>query len=427
MDTVLDELVAARDQNLECVYCQVVETRGSTPQKAGAAMLVYADGRQSGTLGGGCIEADVRRRALARLHDQAAPLLCTFTLDGDYGWDDGLICGGRMTILIHPLTARSDADQTALTYYRRLRDQFQTGMGHCEVIALEDTPWWSRTSRWLFADSQLLAAWGSPTVTTTEVVQQVLSRRPWSHPGDEPLAARPTCRQGLAWLPTPRRKVVLIVGAGHVGQAVAQLATAVDFDVWVLDDRARYASAERFPQARRRLVAPIGTALQQLAPSLNPDVYAVIVTRGHNHDEEALFHLAPSPCGYLGMIGSRRKIRLIFEDLQHRGLSPTLLQRVRAPIGLPIGSQSVMEIAISIVAELIAWRNLGPESFLRGFPQAISADDGQGLSADGPPAINAENKAGGNSLFPSPTTSCAGASSSSSLERPDTPAVQEFA
>src|SRR3954471_7063535 len=104
MRDLLAELTAGLDQDPEGVYCSVVETRGSTPQKAGAAMLVFPDGGQRGTLGGGCVEAEVRRRALASL-DGGGPAFHTFNLDDDYGWDDGLICGGRMTILADPLAA----------------------------------------------------------------------------------------------------------------------------------------------------------------------------------------------------------------------------------------------------------------------------------------------------------------------------------
>src|SRR5436190_5776268 len=109
MREVLTDLTRALDEGRECVYCAVVETRGSTPQKAGAAMLVLADGGQRGTLGGGCVEAEVKQRALAVLagaaEAPARPELLTFCLDDNYGWDDGLICGGRMTILADPLLA----------------------------------------------------------------------------------------------------------------------------------------------------------------------------------------------------------------------------------------------------------------------------------------------------------------------------------
>jgi xanthine dehydrogenase accessory factor len=133
----------------------------------------------------------------------------------------------------------------------------------------------------------------------------------------------------------------------------------VDFDVWVVDDRQQYANAERFPQAQRILVGPIDEVLGSIA--ITPRTYALIVTRGHGHDQEALFHLASTAASYVGLIGSRRKIRLIFDGLREQGIAEADLRRVAAPVGLDIGSQSVVEIAISIVAELIAWRNLGPQ------------------------------------------------------------------
>src|SRR5215468_10407608 len=106
MRELLAELTDALDQGRECVYCSVVETRGSTPQKAGAAMLVFADGGQRGTLGGGCVEAEVKQRALRTLVEGGgAAEVLTFHLDDNYGWDDGLICGGRMSILAEPLAA----------------------------------------------------------------------------------------------------------------------------------------------------------------------------------------------------------------------------------------------------------------------------------------------------------------------------------
>jgi xanthine dehydrogenase accessory factor len=182
---------------------------------------------------------------------------------------------------------------------------------------------------------------------------------------------------------------LLIVGAGHVGQEVARLADTVDFDVWVVDDRAEYCSPERFPEARRLMVAPIDSALSGL--DVDENTFCVIVTRGHNHDEEALYHLVETPAAYVGMIGSRRKIKLIFEDLLGEGISRDALQRVRAPLGFEIGSQSVPEIAVSIVAELVAVRNLEevPEEYRRSSLvtelSPSSGSDHSNPSAAGPP------------------------------------------
>jgi xanthine dehydrogenase accessory factor len=114
--------------------------------------------------------------------------------------------------------------------------------------------------------------------------------------------------------------------------------------------------------AARFLVGEIGPTLERLAPELTGSTYALILTRGHKHDEEALLHLAESSCGYVGMIGSARKIRLIVEDLTRKGIRPESLEPIHAPLGLPIGSRTVPEIAVSIVAELIACRNQGGSS-----------------------------------------------------------------
>src|ERR1700686_568219 len=128
MRDLLAQLTSALDGGRPCVYCSVVETRGSTPQKAGAAMLVFPDGSQAGTLGGGCVEAEVKRRALALLEAGRAEIV-RFQLDSDYGWDDGLICGGRMEVLIEPVR-----DLAATEYFRHMATLVEAGQGCIEAI-----------------------------------------------------------------------------------------------------------------------------------------------------------------------------------------------------------------------------------------------------------------------------------------------------
>jgi xanthine dehydrogenase accessory factor len=347
---LLAELTNALGRRLPCVYCAVVETRGSTPQKAGAAMLVYPDGTQAGTLGGGCVEAEVKRRALAGLNDSGRPEVLTFTLDDDYGWDDGLICGGRMTILAHPLTADGRGLERVSDYYHQLRDLADRGDGFTEAVVIGESAGLPLGDRYLFD------AKGAPA---THVADTPAWDAVSAHLAPLSFRSKPATRVGIAYLPAQPRVTIFLVGGGHVGQAVAKLASEVGFDVWVLDDRDRFASPERFPTASRRLVGDIGTTLRDLAPALTPSTFAVILTRGHSHDEEALYHLARTACGYVGMIGCKRKIRMIFEDLEAKGIPAEALARVHAPLGYDIGSQTVPEIAVSIVAELIACRNVG--------------------------------------------------------------------
>ena len=347
MRELLAEVNTALRGGRPCVYCAVVETRGSTPQKPGAAMLVFPDGRQVGTLGGGCVEAEVKQRALQALNAGGRAEVRTFHLDDIHGWDDGLICGGRMTILLDPLPAGATTD-----YYRQLHTLAEQGDGFTEAVVVADADGQCAGDRYLFdAERALVAHSRRPAAPRPVVEPAPLSARP-----------RPATQNGVAYLPTLPRVALFLIGGGHVGQATARLAAECGFEIWVLDDREQYVTPERFPSAGRRIVGDVGPTLAGLVPSLTPNVYTLILTRGHRHDEEALFRLAPSTCGYVGMIGSRRKIKLIFEDLIARGLPAEALARVHAPLGLEIGSQTVPEIAVSIVAELIAFRNLGPDA-----------------------------------------------------------------
>ena len=341
---LLPKLMSAIQAGRLTAICRLVETRGSTPQKPGAAMLVFADGSQAGTLGGGCVEAEVKRKAIAAI-GLGGMVVERFQLDDDYGWDDGLICGGRMQVLIDPLTAESSR-----RYYRALNEQLATGEGAIEVITFDAETGGREAPRCRLFDAEhrQLANIG----TNDEPPGALLAALP-------ALESRPvpTAAHGLAILPVLPRCRLVIVGGGHVGQAVARLAAEVDFIVWVIDDRAEYLTEDRFPKADRRVAGTIGEVLPNL--QITPNTYCLIVTRGHNHDEEALYHLVNRGARYVGMIGSKRKIRLIFDDLLAEGISSELLEKVQAPVGLDIGSQTVPEIAVSIVAELIAHRNRG--------------------------------------------------------------------
>ena len=361
MNHVLQQLSEAVSRHQPVAFTALAETRGSTPQKAGATMLVFPDGSQVGTLGGGCVEAEVKRRAL-RLLDEGETELLTFNLDSDYGWDDGLICGGRMKMLIDPV--RSVAD---FAYYRQVMDLIAADTGCTEAIVLDaEKATGLPGDRYLINDqAEVVAAVGpsfraAGSVGSAQLLDSIkqnlrpLTQRP-----------RPYVAGGVSFLAHLRRCRLLIVGAGQVGQRVAELAAACDFDVWVVDDREQYCNSERFPLAKRLIVGDIDGALSGL--DVDHNTYCLIVTRGHQHDEEALYHLAETPARYVGMIGSHRKIKMIFEDLLREGISREAIARVNAPLGFDIGSQTVPEIAVSIVAELIAHRNLGdiPERYRR--------------------------------------------------------------
>ncbi|MFO1021363.1 MAG: XdhC family protein [Planctomycetales bacterium] len=344
MNPSLDqELLQAIQGGTPVAFTALVETRGSTPQKAGAMMLVFADGSQVGTLGGGCVEAEVKSRAI-RLLDQRQRELLSFSLNDNYGWDDGLICGGKMVMLVDPVHPEEDQ-----SYYARLAELIAQGTPCSEAVLLQDDPSGAKAGdRYLLSVTGEVLASRATVPAPSSVLENLrdVNQRP-----------RPYVQGGVSYLPRLRRSRLLIVGAGHVGQKVAELAAQVGFDVWVVDDREEFCNSSRFPEAKRLIVGPIDSSLSGL--EIDDQTYCLIVTRGHHHDEEALYHLAETSARYVGMIGSRRKIKLIFTDLLAEGISREALARVHAPLGLEIGSQTVPEIAISIVAELIAERNLG--------------------------------------------------------------------
>jgi xanthine dehydrogenase accessory factor len=347
MRALLQNLTDSLESGREVLLCQMVETKGSTPQKAGAMMIVDPQGGQVGTLGGGCVENEVKVRAIELIGTGRSEFR-SYLLDHDYAWADGLICGGKMVMLSQSLRGLDPVRY--FLQYRRLLDR---GLGFTEMIVTDSSrhPGLPPGTRFLFDEQGEWVA-SFPRIDLPESVGKLLA----------PLAERPArrVREGVAVLPTLPRIRLIVVGAGHVGQSVAELAAKADFDVWVVDDRRQYANAERFPSAERLLVGPIDEVLRAL--EVNERSYVVIVTRGHGHDQEALAHFVNTSASYVGLIGSRRKIAMIFEELREMGVSDETLLRVAAPVGLDIGSETVPEIAVSIVAELIGRRNLGPRA-----------------------------------------------------------------
>src|SRR5712692_6817935 len=207
----------------------IVSTTGSTPQRVGAKMLVFGDGRIVGTIGGGCYENDAFWKARQAITHRK-PELVHYELSDDFAQETGLICGGQMDVYIEPI---------------------------------------------------------------------------------EPSAE------------------LYVIGAGHVGFHLARLAHEVGFRVHVVDDREKFANAERFPTAVEIVVDDIPAWIARA--NLAAHAYAVIVTRGHTNDLEALRALAPRDLRYLGLIGSRAKVARIYEALTADRMPPESLRNVHAP------------------------------------------------------------------------------------------------
>ncbi len=277
--------------------------KGSSPQKVGAKALFYPDGRIAATLGGGCLEAEVQQRAIQALRTGKAETF-DLLLDHDFGWDDGLICGGKVLGLILP-----SAQKAGAKFWE-------------DLAAREET-----------------ATWGVRKDFSVARVQ------------DSQAAAEEWLYQETVRPPCP----LWIAGAGHIAQAVAPLALQLDFDVSVFDDRPALASHRYFP-AEVKLHAEVWEKL--LAETL-PDrpSYGLIVTRGHRHDALVLRDWIHKPFRFLGMIGSSRKARTIFEHfIEEKIATAEQLKKVSCPVGIQIRSRSVPEIAVSIMAQYIEKR-----------------------------------------------------------------------
>jgi xanthine dehydrogenase accessory factor len=251
---IYQEIVNLRNAGRRAALATITGVRGSIPSFQTSKMLVRDDGSIIGTIGGGCVEAEVWQAA-REVMEEEKPRTLTFNLNQNPKYDTGLVCGGTLEVFIEPI------------------------------------------------------------------------------------------------LPVP---VLYLFGAGHVAVNTYKVARSAGFDVVVVDDRETYANRDRFPEAREVLAEDFDAACARLAPGESS--YIVIVTRGHRDDMRVLRWAVQTPARYIGMIGSKRKTIAIFKELINEGMEPSLFERVNAPVGLDIGAVTPEEIAVAIVAELIAVR-----------------------------------------------------------------------
>ena len=251
---VYEEIVKLQRAGRRGAVATIVNSRGSIPSFQSAKMLIRDDGSIAGTIGGGCVEAEVWQAA-REVIAQEKPRTLTFDLNQDPKYDTGLVCGGTLEIFIEPV------------------------------------------------------------------------------------------------LPMP---LLYIFGAGHVAIELFKAARNAGFDCIVTDDREAYANAERFPNALQVIAKDFDRAFNEIAPSESS--YIVIATRGHRDDMRVLRWAVETPARYIGMVGSRRKAITVFRELTREGLKPELFDRVHSPVGLDIGAVTPEEIAVSVVAEIIAMR-----------------------------------------------------------------------
>ena len=332
-----------------CVLATVVRTKGSTPQKAGAMLLVRDDGSGLGTLGGGCVEGDIWFAAQEMLRQEGGPEFKDYYLNEDIAARDGLVCGGTMYFYLEPLRRIDD--------FLPLGDEILEAYDGGEPVSLATVvnsprrPELLGAKLLLRADGTVSGTLGSPALDEPALAT---ARRIADLGNTESITAEGAeiFVEGFTTPPT-----LVMVGGGHVGKATADLANLLGYRVYVVDDRPEFSNKERFPYAEQVVVAPYHQWAEHL--SINVNSFLVVATRGHRFDDMALESALKTRARYIGLLGSRRKTLMIYRRLMEQGIAKERIREVYAPVGLNIGALTPEELAVSIMSEIIMVRRGG--------------------------------------------------------------------
>lgn len=344
-----EEIIEGLKAKERLALATLIRRTGSAPRAEGTKYLIRADGRTVGSIGGGRVEAKVWQEAQEVIREGTRKVL-HFRLSAEDSAESGMICGGNVDIFLEPL------NEGFLKIYQEIKSMKQQGGAGilATLISSEEGISHGERSKLLIRTSgerfgSLLEEKGLEEEVVKESERLLKEKKPEVmvlHKGDkktevllEPILSEPT---------------VFIFGAGHISQQLVPLAKKVDFKVVVIDDREMFANYERFPEADEVIVTEFEKSFDQL--SIDETSYLVIVTRGHLYDGIVLEQAIKTRARYIGMIGSRKKIQTLFNQLLEKGVSKEALDRIHAPIGIEIHAETPEEIAISIIAELIKVR-----------------------------------------------------------------------
>jgi len=349
VEDLYSQIVKALQMKERVALATLINRIGSAPRAAGAKYLVKEDGSSFGTIGGGCVEAEVWQGAQEVIKKEKKGVL-HFNLSAEQLAAGGLICGGTVDIFLEPLRPEF------LDIYREIARIKQKGGSAilATLVSTDDAPAKGEGTKILMrlsgekigrlSDGEALER--NVLMEGDAVLKENRPRTMVFHLEKrkmevllEPIVSEPT---------------VYVFGAGHVSEHVAPLAKKVHFKVMIIDDREAFANRDRFPEADDVLVLDFEKCFDRL--TIDESSYLIIVTRGHLYDSVVLEEAIKTPARYIGMIGSRTKIQTLYKNLMQKGISREVLDRVHAPIGLDINSETPEEIAVSIVAQLIQVR-----------------------------------------------------------------------
>lgn len=357
MTDIFEEILSALKTEDRVMLATIVSTSGSTPASAFSKMLITEQGRKSvGTVGGGCLEGDVLEAA-KRLHASMKAEILTFKLNEDE-FIQGLICGGNLDVLVEPVS-QSQVDLVRRIHELQIQGEdcvIATGLSRDGTVAIKNVILAGKEKGLLNPPRE---AEESEYNQTLRFAQDDMTMGALKEKAGKAFARNETqriqCRRGeLILEPITGTPALIIFGGGHVSRSLCKVASMAGFRVTVVDDRSQYANPERFPEATKTLAMDFREAVGELL--FKTSTYVLIVTRGHRSDEEILEQVIRKPTKYIGMIGSKRKVLTTYEHLLERGISIQELKRIQAPMGLEIGATTAEEIAVSVVAQLIAVR-----------------------------------------------------------------------
>lgn len=349
MEDIYYEIAKALEKKGKAALATLITRVGSAPRAVGAKYLIRRDGTSLGSIGGGCVEAEVWQEAQQVIEKGDGKVL-HFNLTSEQLAEGGLICGGNIHIFLEPLhegfftiyqeaaRIRQKGGSAILATLISVDGSFLKGDGSKALMKASGEKvgflWGGEElEKNILKEFEVLLKEKKPKVLV------LISENKKLEILLEPIFSEPT---------------VYIFGGGHVSEQLAPLAKKVHFKVVVIDDRELFANRERFPEVDEVIVSEFEKCFNQLL--IDETSYIVIVTRGHLYDGFVLKQAVNTNARYIGMIGSKKKIRTLYQNLKEEGISPDALARVHAPIGIDINSETPEEIAVSIVAELIKIR-----------------------------------------------------------------------
>jgi xanthine dehydrogenase accessory factor len=369
---LFQEIIHELEAGETVAIATIIKRKGSVPREVGAKMLVYRGGAMSGTVGGGCGEAEVWRSAL-NVIDTKRPTIVQVDLTEEIAMESQGVCGGIFDVFVQPWHSSALPGQPGMQDFASAINAAMEGERAVVLASII-----SAGGAWSSCiGQQMLIHENSETMGTLvlpdapdglilqliESAQKAISTgKPHIENVETTLAVARSAKPANSWVeifiePFVPDPVLLIAGAGHIAAPLASLAHLMNFSVSVTDDRATFANLERFPTAKQLLVGDIEATLKNYP--ITPRTHIVLVTRAHAHDVQGLRAIIDSPAAYIGMIGSQRRVWAVFKLLHEEGVPSEKLGRVRAPIGLDLGGSTPEEIALSIMAEIIKLRHGG--------------------------------------------------------------------